>query len=399
MVVIVFIIDYYVIHLGAKSRMNVAFLFNSDHASLGGCYGPPVMDSILSTGVLQNSVRQMRVSIGDILTHMVGSQGSANPASYIKSLCNNLYQPIHFDRLDRNQLSATHATAIVFCWLFQNMTESVAQALHDRLNQDPSYLGAMDVDFSLPLHLAFFRNKLIEAYRLNGVNCTVFYEMGINEDPDIVVKDGFSRHGFTVSYEDQGARRTIFDRYDTLDHFKRVESFKKFFAELPSLNADYASNLAHSLEELHPKLFDAFAAAARTLDRAETDEDLAQAALSGRRLLEKTADYLFPPQSGCWSGRKVGGAEYKNRLWAYVERVLLKVGSGDPTALERLGKEADRLVELFNTGLHASSTREEVELAFCDLVIWLSSVIELDPDSARDPYLAYENEICQILVR
>lgn len=377
--------------------MNVAFLFNSDHSSLGGYYGPPVMDSILSTGVLQNSARQMRVSIGDILTHMAGSQGSSDPRSYIKNLCNELYQPIHFDRLDYKQLSATHATAVVFCWIFQNMTMSIAQALHDGLKHDPSYLGAMDVDFSLPLHLSFFRNKLIEAYRLNGVNCTVFYEMGVNEDPDIVVKGGFSHHGFIVSYEDQGARRTIFDRYDTLEHFKRVESFKKFFAELPNLNADYASNLAHSLEELHPKLFDAFAAAARTLDRAETDEDLAQAALSGRRLLEKTADYLFPPQLECWNGRKVEAAEYKNRLWAYIEQTLLKSSGFDAAILKRLGDEADRLVELFNTGLHASSTREDVEVAFRDLVIWLSNVIDLESASARDPYLAYENEIHQVL--
>lgn len=379
--------------------MNVAFLFNSDHSSLGGYYGPPVMDSILSTGVLQNSARQMRVSIGDILTHMAGSQGSSDPRSFIENLCNELYQPIHFDRLDYKQLSATHATAVVFCWIFQNMTMSIAQALHDGLKHDPSYLGAMDVDFALPLHLSFFRNKLIEAYRLNGVNCTVFYEMGENEDPDILVKDGFSHHGFIVSYEDQGARRTIFDRYDTLEHFKRVESFKKFFAELPNLNSDYASNLAHSLEELHPKLFDAFAAAARTLDRAETDEDLAQAALSGRRLLEKTADYLFPPQSKCWNGRKVGAAEYKNRLWAYIEQTLLKSSGFDATILKRLGDEADRLVELFNTGLHASSTREDVEVAFRDLVIWLSNVIDLDPASARDPYLAYEDEIYQVVAR
>ena len=43
--------------------------------------------------------------------------------------------------------------------------------------------------------------------------------------------------------------------------------------------------------------------------------------------------------------------------------------------------------------------QEEVELAFCDLVIWLSSVIDLDPGSARDPYLAYENEISQEIVQ
>lgn len=41
---------------GAKIKrtthtMNIAFLFSSDHSSLGNYYGPPVMDIILSSGV------------------------------------------------------------------------------------------------------------------------------------------------------------------------------------------------------------------------------------------------------------------------------------------------------------------------------------------------------------
>lgn len=373
--------------------MNVAFLFNSDHPSLGGYYGPPVMGLILGTGALQADNRHMRVSVGDILTYMAASQSSTPTFAYLKELCAAVYQPILFDQLDKTRLSDTFTTATVYCWLFQNMTESTALRLHERLGAVDSYLGAMDVDFSQPLHLAFFRNKLIEAYRLHGTDCTVFYEMGSNEDPDIVVKDGFVSHGFTVSYEDQGARRTIFDNYDTLEHFKRVESFKSFFARLPGLSADQSSDLAHSLEELHPKLFDAFAAAARTLERAETEEDLAQVALSGRRLLEKTADYLFSPQAADWNGRKVGKAQHKNRLWAYVEKTLLAAGRLDPATLDRFGKEADRLLDLFNAGLHADPSREKVESAFRDLVIWLSNVINIDPPAARDPYQAYESEI------
>lgn len=372
--------------------MNVAFLFNSDHPELGGYYGGPVMDLILGTNVLQKELRSMRVSVGDILTFSAVSQSKDRTYAALDRLCRAVYVPPTFDRLNKHQLEATYTTATVYCWLFQNMTQTTAEQLHRKLQATAFYLGCMDVDFSSPLHLEFFRNGLIEKYRLTGTKCAVFYDMGENEDPDISVKEAFERGGFEVEYEDQGARRTIFDNYDSLEHFKRVRSFTSFCSKLPGLGDDDASALAHSLEELHPRLFDAFAAAARTLERAETEEDYAQAALSGRRLLERTADALFPPQALDWNGRKVGPAQFKNRLWAHIEKALS--ANGAPAGrLQSLGKEADRLLELFNSGLHASPTREKVELAFRDLVLWLSAVIDISPSMARDPYQPYEGEL------
>lgn len=372
--------------------MNVAFLFNSDHPDLGCYYGGPVMDLVLGVNVLQGESRSMRVSVGDIVTFSAVSQSKDRTYDALEKLCHAVYVPVSFDRLKKLQLEATYTTATVYCWLFQNMTQAAAEELNLQLQSTDFYLGCMDVIFSWPLHLQFFRNSLIETYRLTGTKCAIFYDMGHNEDPDICLKEAFEREGFEVEYEDQGARRTIFDNYDSLEHFKRVESFKSFCSKLPALSDDDASAIAHSLEELHPKLFDALAAAARTLERAETEEDYAQAALSGRRLLERAADALFPPQEIDWNGRKVGPAQYKNRLWAYIDKAL---SSTDAPAdhLKILGKEADRLIELFNSGLHASPTREKVELAFRDLVIWLSSVIDINPSMARDPYQPYGLEI------
>lgn len=372
--------------------MNIAFLFNSDHPKLGGYYGPPVMDLILAANVLQKESRPMRVSVGDILTYSAASQSKQPTYDFLKKLCREVYAPISFNRLNRHKLEATFTTATVYCWLFQNMTQQAGEHLHRSLEANDCYLGCMDVDFSRPLHLQFFRNSLIENYRLNGTGCAVFYDMGNNEDPDVCAKDRFEQHGFGVEYEDQGARRTIFDNYDSLDHFKRVESFKSFCSRLPGLNGDDASALAHSLEELHPKLFDAFAAAARTLERAETEEDYAQASLSGRRLLERTADALFPPRGADWNGRKVGPTQYKNRLCAYVENAL-SASSAPPERLKPLGREADRLIELFNAGLHAAPTCKKVELAFRDLIVWLSAVIDINPAMARDPYQPYGGEL------
>lgn len=378
--------------------MNIVFLFNSDHPSVGGYYGPPVMDRILGTQVLQKTRRHMRISVGDILTFSAASRSKTPTIAFLVELCRRVYKPKIFDRLIRNRLDATHGQATVFCWLFQNMTGEIGDAIHKSLAPDPVYLGAMDVDFSEPLQLQLFRNSLCEDYRIYGDECSVFYAMGENEDPDIVIREGFEKHGFKVNYEDTGARRTIFDKYDNIDHFKRVEDFKRVFSKINQLGDDQASDLAHNLEEVHPKLFDAFASAARTFERAETEEDYAQAALSGRRLLERTADYLFPPREDSWNGRKVGRAEYKNRLWAYIEETLAALPNADPNVLQRLGKEADRLVELFNSGLHAAPTRQKVEDAFCSLVIWLSEVMGLSPQAARRPYLAYEEDILSFLI-
>ena len=224
------------------------------------------MDRILGAGVLQEANRHMRVSIGDILTYSAASASETPTVAFLVGLCRRAYQPKVFDKIIHERLEATHGKDTVFCWLFQNMTEPVGDALHKNLVSYPAYLGGMDVDFSDPLHLRFFRNSLCEEYRIYGTRCSVFYEMGENEDPDIVVREAFKKYGFTVSYEDIGARRTIFDSYDTLEHFKRVEDFKRVFSKFDNLSADRVSDIALSLEELHPRLFDTFASAARVLE-------------------------------------------------------------------------------------------------------------------------------------
>lgn len=277
------------------------------------------------------------------------------------------------------------------------MTVNIATELHrSLLDAEDSYLGAMDVCFANPVHLRFFRNSLCEEYRLHGNSCSIFYEMSENEDPDILIKECFEENDFTVEYEDRGARRTICDNYDTLEHFVRIEDFRQHISRIDGVGVELADDIVYSLEELHPKLFDILAAAMRALARAETVEDLAQSSLSGRRVLEKIADYLYPPTKETLKGRKVGKAEYRNRLWAYIEATLDESGLSVEKMLPQLGKETDRLVDLFNSGLHASPTQEKLEEAFRALMIWLSSVIDLSPQKVRKPYLAYEESILQL---
>ncbi len=372
--------------------MNVAFLFNSDHPLLGGFYGSPIMERILGTQVLQRTSRHMRVSIGDILTY-----SSVSTSEELENLCRGVYVPFSLDLLLKERLEKTYSTATVYCWLFQNITIEIVEKLHEKLISCDYYLGSMDVNFSLPIHLIFFRNYLCEMYRINSNKCWIFYSMGENEDPDISVKEMFIKYGFYIDYEDIGARRTIFDDYDYLEHFQRIKKFCDIFSSFTKVDGDMLSDIIINLEEIHPNLFDSFSSAAMAIQRAETEEDIAQASLSGRRVLEKIADYLFPPQTDDWNGRKIGEAEYKNRLWAYIENTLLGIGIQDKNVLERMGNEVNRLIDLFNKGIHSKMKKIEIEDAFCDLIIWLLEIVNISPSAIRRPYVAYQKKLLEFI--
>jgi len=248
------------------------------------------------------------------------------------------------------------------------------------------------------LHLVFFRNGLSERYRLHGTSCGVFYSMSDNEDPDMTVKASFERHGFSVYYEDIGARRTIFDNYDALEHFRRVRDFAVVFSALGNWSPDDSADLTLYLEELHPRLFDILAAAARAYHRAETPEELAQAALSGRRFLEALADMLFPPRKQQLEGFDVGISKHRNRLRAYLKDAMIGRDVFDEQKYARLGAEVDRLFQLFNSGLHHNVNREAVGKSLRDLGYWTLEVVRLNPEAARRPYLAYGNEMKEFLL-
>lgn len=78
--------------------MNVALLFNSRLSTLRGSWGPPVMERILGTRVLQGTNRYMRVSVGDILTFSAASEAEIRTLSGFVRLCNRVYRPKKFDR-------------------------------------------------------------------------------------------------------------------------------------------------------------------------------------------------------------------------------------------------------------------------------------------------------------
>lgn len=372
--------------------MNIAVLFNSGDPSLRGWYGGSILEMILKTDVLQHSEREMRIMVGDILTFSARDLGIKTYADWAM-LTSNVLVPIGWFRLNEKKLQSVLGANTIYTWVFQNMTLSIAEMLTKALWRKRAFLGALQIDFSNSLHLRFFRNSLIERYRIHGRVCTEFYHMGENEDPDVAVRELFERHSFTVEYEDMGARRTIFDNYDNLQHFRRVSDFGRIYVDLLGGSEEISSEVSLVLEELHPGLFDVLASSVRALERAETPEDLAQIALSGRRFLEALADYLYPASDKPFEGRQVKKENYRNRLWAYIKTTMVTAAKFEERKLQALGKEVDRLIEAFNAGLHHRPVREKITASIRDLVAWVGNLSKIDRRSFRRPYLAYTEEL------
>lgn len=203
-----------------------------------------------------------------------------------------------------------------------------------------------------------------------------------------------SRLGYTdVGWEDRGAHRTIFDDFDTPQHFGRVAAFRNAITPLLEGGEDAAFELAMVLGDLNPKLFNALGAAVARLMEAETEEEVAQAALSGRRYMEQLADVLFPPQRAKRNGRSVGKEAYRNRLWAFVEDNC----PTDPPRRDSFGKEIDRLALELNGGLHGEKPQERTLTAFADVAELTANLLALNPEETRKPYYAFNGRIVEFL--
>lgn len=369
--------------------MNAAFLFNSDHPNYDGFYGSPIRTEILSTGVLQNSHRHMKIAVGDVLIY-----SHSKTTDQYSNLCEQTYFSHPWNELYVKKLTDTFLRATVYAWVIENITPTIALNLHNALADNAAYLGCHGVDFSIPTHLVLYRNSMISKYRILGCRCNVFFSMGEGDGKDHGDLEELKALGFSeVDCEDSGARKTIFDHYDTLEHFEQIKEFIIAVAPFLPNGEDEAGELAMVLEDLNPGLFNTLGASVRALNRAKNDEDLAQAGLSGRRYMEQLADMLFPAQKSLRNGRKVTQAEYKNRLWAFIEESI----PTDPKKISELGNEVDRLVCEVNAALHGMPDTERVFQAFGDMSKISIKLLTLQPERTRNPYYAYEANILDFL--
>src|SRR6266481_4709284 len=101
--------------------MNIAVLFDSAPTQISGNYAWAARDRILSTNIIQNSGRHIKVMIGDVSIY-----SHARSRSDYESLAERTYFSSAWQLLKSKQLRATYLKSTVFAWVIQNLDEKTA---------------------------------------------------------------------------------------------------------------------------------------------------------------------------------------------------------------------------------------------------------------------------------
>jgi hypothetical protein len=367
--------------------MRIAILFDEESPARVHNAGYTARQAILGCGVLQASDRNMVVRVGTVLVN------HGDPARRTERV-----EEVFFGdswRLgDPIRLRETSQRAAIFAWVVSNVDRATAVRLHASLASEPTYIGLLAVDLAVSAHLQLYRRSLQLLLRIEGPSCSLFWRAFDSESRDVEVLEHLKSLGFaTVQWEDIGARETVLDEFDTIDHFRRLEYLRQLLSTTLARGTDDADDLLVVLEDLSPRLAATLGTAAGSYLRATSEEDLAQVGLSARRYCDQLADALYRPRSEPVNGRDVSRDKVKNRLWAYVEQQLGGPGIADRSRLGELGDRIDRIVAVANGELHGAATRQRVGQLLTDLALLSAALLALAPRENRKPYLAYSPRI------
>jgi hypothetical protein len=223
--------------------------------------------------------------------------------------------------------------------------------------------------------------------------------MGSKEEGSVELEE-LEALGFTdVDWEDTGGHGTIFDDYDTLEHFQRVQAFQRTVSTYLPDGEDGADELVLMLEDLNPRLFVTLGAMARALESVTHLEDLAQVGVSARRYMEQLSDVLFPARGAKYKGMDLTSSDFKNRLLAYVDLAIPAEDSQKTERWDQFRKDLSRVLDEINGAIHGTPEKDRVTKALSDLAVLSSALLQLDPERARDPYFAFSQNITNFHAR
>ncbi|MFQ1064130.1 hypothetical protein [Bordetella trematum] len=335
----------------------------------------------------------MKIKHGDVLIY-----SHARTYEDYKRIAEATYFGSHWSRVNAELVRASYMETTIWAWVIQNVTHQIAEDLNTALLSESSYMGLHAIDYSYPPHLALYRNSMPDYCRIIGTTCMLPYSMGNEDEIDEFETEHLLTLGFTtVEWEDIGAHGSIFDDYDTLEHFQQVRDVQAVFARgLPE--GDYeAEELVMLMEALNPRLFNTLGAAVRALSRAQNEEDIAHIGISGRRYIEQLADVLFPPSDTLYNGRSVKKDKFRNRIWAFIDQSITTPTANRNEIIEQHGLEVDRLIDELNAILHGTSNKHRALKVLFDLAKISIKLLQLNPTVTRNPYYAFNDNILDLL--
>jgi hypothetical protein len=98
--------------------MRIAVLFDSDHEKYDGFYGDPIRNTILSSKVIQESGRHVKVKVGDVVLY-----SHAKSHTHYAEMAELTYFSHPWQILNAKAIRATYMRKTVYCWTIQNFTD------------------------------------------------------------------------------------------------------------------------------------------------------------------------------------------------------------------------------------------------------------------------------------
>lgn len=304
------------------------------------------------------------------------------------------------------ELTQMLSTIDIVAFVISGLIPSDSREIHCKLANTVGYLGAIESIPSEKICWALYDNSLPARYRIIGEELRVFYrkiEYEAGADRDEMSMRAFSDSNIyrRVTWEDVGVRDTIFDPYNTLEH-------AQIAAEVEGLINDQMAGVVNEIflrtAHLDPRLLTYLHGAFKSFERLDTSEALAHTALSCRRLIENLANSLYPPREGKVNNRTVGKADYRNRLWAYIEGQLNSKSQRQLvlSTLHDIGNRLDKLDTVSNSGLHSNIQPSETRRLLVSLISLIYDLLTLTepPLAAPDgPYNEHANRMLREILR
>jgi hypothetical protein len=378
--------------------MHLALHF--DPRDAGMVYGPDLEAAAFRSLLRIPSPRlHVRIRHGSLLTHELPKMSPEQLGAVLMDGEQPSWTGIDVASL-KSMLATTHPWVLAV----EGLTGADAKLVSLGLRRDCEFfIGALVINLANPVHWALYEAYLPLAYRVLGRELRLLhtsFQVAAGDERDHVWADEWRASGLfeSVQWEDIGLRDSILDELHTYDHVRhRVELEELLSGHLAVLAADALLRCASLDPALSEKLYAAF----KSFEFHDSSEQLAQVALSCRRFLEKLADVLYPPGPARADGRKVGQAEYRNRLWAYVEDHL--DGTDESVALvnlKDLGDRVDRLDELANKGVHAREIdARAIHRLLISLVVLSSDLLSIAPPPLAASNAPYEPALREFVKR
>lgn len=347
--------------------MQVAFHFDED--ALGGGQNG-IIPALMAAGSSRAYVKS-KVFIGTVLfdhaamefKHEGDSATGTIDRELLKQVINGWFLPhsLRWRMLKREALDVARAGRI-FAVCFESIDPSTAETISKKLESRlaDQYLGALEVDESLPIHINIYR--LVPFCRIRGTAAWAFWD-GVEEDSKMHYElDWLKDAGFmSPKFESIGARFTILDANSNAAPMQRVAQSRNWIRELmDSISDSVLCEMSDAAPDIPEKLWHALS----SLRNATTGEEASSVALSCRRIFESVADSIFPPVEDPKDDdeKRLGTTKYKNRVLKYLEQNNVEGSERSliTATMDVVAKEVDALNDAANKGLHTISSETKL---------------------------------------